>query len=63
MSSEPPRDHEIDDVLTPKARAFQIIDHQPLKGGSVESIDQRRVDNIVRPARTATTVCRSSYQP
>ena len=63
MSSESTRDHEIDDVGTPKVWAFQIIDHQPPQVGSVKSMDQKLVDNIVRPARTATMVCRSSYQP
>jgi nicotinamidase-related amidase len=56
MTSQPIRDPERDQLLTPKNSALILIDYQPVQVSSIQSMDQRlMVDNVVRVARIAKT--------
>jgi len=56
MTSEPIRDPDSDDLLTPRNAALVVIDYQPSQVQTVRSIDHDvLVDNIVSVARLAET--------
>lgn len=54
MTSEPIRDPNTDQLLTPQNSAFIIIDYQPVQVSSIRSMDQKElVFNIVHTAKAA----------
>ena len=56
MSSEPVRDPQSDQLLTPQNAAFIIIDYQPVQVNSIASMDrQLLLNNIVGCSRAAVT--------
>ncbi|QEN85077.1 hydrolase [Labrys sp. KNU-23] len=56
MSSEPIRDPQSDQLLTPQNSAFVIIDYQPVQVNSIASMDrQLMLNNIVGCSRAAVT--------
>jgi nicotinamidase-related amidase len=56
MASEPIRDQETDELLTPKNSALVIIDYQPVQVNSIDSMDrQLLVNNVVGLAKIGRT--------
>ena len=54
MTSEPIRDPNTDQLLTPQNSAFIVIDYQPVQVSSIRSMDQKElVFNIVHTAKAA----------
>ncbi|TCF96789.1 hydrolase [Paraburkholderia strydomiana] len=56
MASQPIRDPQLDQLLTPQNAAFVIIDYQPVQVNSIASMDrQLLLNNIVGCAKAAVT--------